>query len=251
MSGTSERPPVRTRESTERAVDEGAVAEWKAERYAAFHATMTDEAEPFPCTFAVEGHLAGDLRYQFPDAPDAGDGYPGFAAGLASFLADESVPAITSLVVMFGSTPERSQSWYADRFWGALDYLRANDPEPWPEDRPRDPSHPEWTFCYAGEPLFMVARTPEYDRRRSRYTPHGLEVTVQPRSVFDGLEADTERGAAARRVIRERLADYDDADRHPDIGDFGDGDAREWQQYLLPEDGGDSVEDLPLSVAGD
>lgn len=239
---------VRSREAVESAIDAGDIADWKADRYAAFHATMTDETDPYPCTFAVEGHRDGDLRYCFPSAPDENDEYPAFADGLTAFLADDSLPKITSLVALFEPTPDRSQQWYGDRFWGVLDYLREHDPEPWPDDHPRDPADPQWTFCYAGEPLFAVVRTPAYDRRRSRRTEYGFEITVQPRSVFDGLTADTERGQEARRVIRERLAAYDDVARHPDIGNYGDADAHEWQQYFLPESNERSVENIPLSI---
>ncbi len=95
--------------------------------------------------------------------------------------------------------------------------------------------------------MFVVARTPAYERRHSRYTPHGLELTVQPRWVFDGLGGDTEAGQRARRIIREQLADYDDVPRHPDIGDYGDPDVHEWEQYVLPDSNDERFDEFPVS----
>jgi hypothetical protein len=73
-------------------------------------------------------------------------------------------------------------------------------------------------------------------------------VTVQPRWVFDGLSADTDRGERVRRTIRARLESYDTVPPHPDIGPYGDDDSREWHQYFLPKVGDDRRAAFPFEV---
>lgn len=238
-----------TRERVERRIDEGRLAPWKERRYRTFHGELVDESPAFPCFFAVDAHEAGDLRYLFAEAPGSAAG-ESVADGLRAYLdRAPDIADITSLVVLF-EPPEGDPTveWYERQFWALLESLHDHDPEPWPGSVPSDPEDPEWAFSFAGTPLFLVARAPCYEARRSRHTPHGLEVTVQPRWVFDGLGADTERGREARRIIRERLEDYDGVPPHPDIGAYGDEDSREWRQYFLPRGDGDRRASFPFEV---
>ncbi|WP_254546591.1 YqcI/YcgG family protein [Halomarina pelagica] len=227
----------------------GDLAEWKATRYLDFHDTMVDTESPFPCYFAVDAHKNGDLRYLFAPDPTSDAGREAVAEGLREYLAEvDSIGDITSLVVFFEPPDgERSAEWYESTFWDVLAYLAEHDAEPWPSSIPQDPTHPEWTFCFDGRPLFMVARAPFYDERRSRHTPHGLEITIQPRSVFEGLGAETIRGQLARKAVRSRLRAYDDVDPHPDIGDYTDPESSEWKQYFLPESNDETTDRFPLS----
>jgi hypothetical protein len=240
------RSPLRTRDAVERAIDDGTLADWKTRRYEAFHETMTDS---FVCYFAVDAHEAGDMRYLFPERPDSAAGRETFATGLADYIDElDALPQLTSLVVAFEPTDEGGQAWYRERFWDLLEHLHRNDPAPWPDDVPSDPTDPQWTFCYAGEPLFLVARAPSYEQRHSRHTPHGLEVTIQPRAAFEGLTGDTPQGRRARQIIRDRLDDYDDAPRHPAIGNYGDPDSHEWKQYFLPDEDVERDREFPFAV---
>lgn len=237
-----------TRTQIESAIDDGDLAPWKTERYRAFHRTMTDEEVPFPCHFAVDAHQDGDLRYLFAPAATTEAGRSVVADGLAAYL-DEArdIADITALAAFFEPLDgDRSVADYHEQVWDLLATLHRNDPEPWPDEVPTDPDDPEWEFCYAGEPMFVVARAPAYDRRHSRHAPHGLELTVQPRWVFDGLGAETEAGQRARAVIRRRLAEFDDVPRHPAIGDYGDPETREWEQYVLPDDNERRFEEFPV-----
>jgi FPC/CPF motif-containing protein YcgG len=239
---------IETRARIESAIGDG-LAEWKERRYRAFHETMTDQEVPFPCYFAVDAHRDGDLRYLFAPSANTEAGKATVADALEEYLdRAPDIADITALAVFFEPRDdERSVEEYRDTGWELLAYLHRHDPEPWPEDVPSDPQDTEWEFCYAGEPMFVVARGPAYERRHSRYTPHGLEITVQPRWVFDGLGGDTEAGQRARRIIRERLADYDDVPRHPDIGDYGDPGVHEWEQYVLPESNEERFDEFPIS----
>ena len=145
------------------------------------------------------------------------------------------------------STDEQPAETYKRQFWDLLKDLGGRDPEPWPETVPRDPGHPKWRYCFAGEPVFIVARAPFYEARRSRYTPHGLEITIQPAGVFEGLSGMTDKGQKARSTIRDRLADYDAIPKHPDSGDYSDPRRYEWKQYMLPETNDESIARCPLS----
>ena len=230
------------------AIERGVIADWKARRYETFHRTMTDEESPYPCYFAVDAEEDGLFRYTFPGAPDASDARVRLARALEAYLADyESIGDLSSLVVLFEPPPdEQAPGTYKRQFWDVLRDLGERDPEPWPRTVPTDPGHPKWRYCFAGEPVFLVARAPFYERRRSRYTPHGLEITVQPAGVFDGLSGMDEGGQRARSVIRDRLAEYDSVSRHPDSGDYADPRRHEWKQYMLPETNAESVARCPL-----
>ena len=119
------------------------------------------------------------------------------------------------------------------------------------DEIPTDPDDSRWEFCFGGEPLFPTSRAPFYTERKSRYSPVGLEITFQPRAVFEGITADTEAGRRAREAIQSRMADYDGVCPHADLGDWGvDGD-REWTQYLFREDDDASPEACPLRPTRD
>ncbi|ELZ04968.1 hypothetical protein C481_03427 [Natrialba asiatica DSM 12278] len=114
----------------------------------------------------------------------------------------ESIGEYPSLVVLFrppeadpAVADEPSAEAYKRQFWGVLEYLQDHDPEPWPASVLTDPEHPKCQYCFAGEPTFLVGRALFYERRRSRFTPHGLEITVQPWGVFGGTDRTRRRGA--------------------------------------------------------
>lgn len=69
---------------------------------------------------------------------------------------------------------------------------------------------------------------------------------MQPGGVFDNLTGLDDAGQEARTIIRERQAEYDNIERHPDIGDLVDPRARQWKQFLLPEMNEESVVQCPL-----
>lgn len=232
----------------ERRLDRDDLAGWKATRYRTFRETMTDESSPYPCHFAVEAQREGFFRYIFPGPPTDEDALADLVDPLAEFLDRyESFGTYPSLVMLF-RPPEDDPSAeaYKRQFWSVLRYLQEHDPAPWPSSVPTDPGHPKWQYCFAGEPMFLVGRAPFYEKRRSRFTPHGLEITVQPWGVFDGLTGLDDEGQEARTVIRERLTAYDDVGKHPDAGDFVDPRTREWKQYMLPETNEESVARCPL-----
>lgn len=236
------------RSEIEDAIDAGELAAWKERRYTQFRETMRDT--PYPCHFAVEAERNGAARFLFVGNPKDRDTLIEVKEGVQQYLeAYQSIADRTTLVIFFNVPDDAwSERTYRDQFWRTLEFLNERDPEPWPSDVPADPTHPDWEFCFCGESMFVVGRAPFYTARKSRYTPAGLEITIQPRRVLDEVSGDTEEGQRARAVIRDRLAEYDDVAPHPDIGDYGDPDTREWEQYLLPTSNDESLEEFPFTI---
>lgn len=177
----------------------GNLADWKADRYRTFFETMTDESSPYPCYFAVEAQREGDFRYVFSGVPTDEDTLADLVNPVSEFLDRyESFGEYPSLVLLF-RPPEDDLSVeeYKRQFWTVLRFLQENDPAPWPASVPTDPDHPKWQYCFAGEPIFLVGRAPFYEKRQSRFTPHGLEITVQPWDIFDGLTGLDDEGQEA------------------------------------------------------
>ncbi|MBL7488743.1 YqcI/YcgG family protein [Frankia sp. AgB1.9] len=204
--------------------------------------TLKSEAEPFPCVFAVAAANSGGLRFGFVDDLYDEQTWSVLPDILASYLATyQSISRNTSLVVFFGSgngtAGQESDDvlGYERRFWSLLRYLHDSDGEPWPSDIPTDTDDPAWEFSFRGSPIFVVCNTPAHRRLRSRSNPV-FNITFQPRWVFEGLAPTTPRGAAARKVIRERLRRMDEVDSTPLLGSYGDPANREWKQYFLRDD---------------
>ena len=225
----------------------GLLPDWGPEYVSELHATLDSAERPFPCTFGVAAARRGGLRYGFVEDSDDERSWWPLLDILTEYLKiyQEIGGRDTSLVVFFRRREQESaapapMAEYRDRFWRILRFLHAHDEEPWPMDIPRDAEDAQWEFSFGGEPIFVVCNTPAHTARRSRHS-EGFLITFQPRWVFEGLEADTPRGAAARRTIRRRLAAYDAVEASPALGDYGDPANREWKQYFL----GDGNQDEP------
>ena len=245
--------PLFDRRTLRDRVESGDIDDWRAERYRSFRATLTSDADPYPCTFAVEAEEEGLFRYLFATTDE--EGHERVARGLETYLDSyEEIGRFSSLAVFF-EPPAEGEEWgpgrYKRAFWDVLRHLNRNDPAAWPPEVPTDPEHPKWEFCFGGEPLFLVARAPFYDERRSRHAEHGLEITVQPKSLLSDLSGLTDEGQRIRSVIRSRLEAYDDVPMHPDSGDFEDPRTTEWKQYMLPETNAESVARVPLEPRDD
>ncbi|WP_224270945.1 YqcI/YcgG family protein [Haloprofundus salinisoli] len=232
----------------ENAIETGELIAWKKQRYLEFRKTMRETR--YPCHFAVQAERTDSARYLFAGDARNRDALLKVREGLRQYLERyQSIAKRTTLVIFFEPTTEdQSEQEYRDQFWRVLELLNRQDPEPWPSDVPDDPNDPEWEFCFSGEPMFIVGRAPFYTDRKSRYTPYGLEITIQPRRTLDDISGDTMEGQRARSVIRDRLTDYDDVEPHPDIGDYGDPSTREWKQYLLPTSNEEGLSEFPFEI---
>ena len=236
---------------------------WLQTHYRTFRESMLGERDgsPFPCYFGIDVERRGELLYAACESTTDPAALLRLRDVLLEYLDTYAEHADRAPLAVFCMPPNGEPAFdrddapgeahYHERLWHVLEFLHVHDPEPWPDDIPVDPDDSRWEFCFGGEPLFPTSRAPFYTERKSRYSPVGLEITFQPRAVFEGITADTEAGRRAREAIQSRMADYDGVCPHADLGDWGvDGD-REWTQYLFREDDDASPEACPLRPTRD
>ena len=223
---------------------------WLQDHYRTFRESMIGDKDgsPFPCYFGIEVEREGDLLYAACESTTDPAALLRFRDTLAEYLdAYQDHAERAPLAVFFAPLDDdATEADYHERLWHVLEFLHVHDPEPWPDDIPTDPADPHWEFCFAGEPMFPTSRAPFYDERLSRYSPIGLEITFQPRAVFEGITADTEAGQRARDAIQSRMEAYDGVCPHADLGDWGVEGDLEWTQYLFREDETQSPDECPL-----
>ncbi|MFC7202513.1 YqcI/YcgG family protein [Haloferax namakaokahaiae] len=236
-------------------IADGELPAWAVQHYETFRETMLGEHDgsPFPCYFGIESERQGDALYTFVDSMTHKDDLLALRDTLLEYI--DVYPDYSercSLVAFFKPPAEDlSEAEYHEHLWHVLQFLHVNDPEPWPEDIPTDPDNSEWEFSFGGEPMFPTTRAPFYDQRMSRYCPWGLEITFQPRALFDGITADTEAGQQAREVIQRRIEDYDGVCPHADLGDWGVEGDREWHQYMFSADESQAPDECPIRITRD
>jgi len=185
---------------------------WLQDHYRTFRESMLGERDdsPFPCYFGIEVEREGDLLYAACESTtdpaallrlrdvlvEYLDAYADHAdrAPLAVFFRPKAIPVSRTTTSGCGTSSSSSTSTTPSR--GPTTF------------RPiRTPRASSSVSAAAAVPRPLAHRF--YDERKSRYSPVGLEVTFQPRAVFDGLTADTEAGQHARETIRERMGEYD------------------------------------------
>ncbi len=235
-------------------VEQDTVPSWVGDHWHSFKDGLLGERNgtPFPCFFGAESVANGDPLYTVVPSLSDADALLSFRDTLLEYLAcyqDHNDRA--SLVTFFKPPAEPlSEAEYHEALWHILQFLHVHDPEPWPEDIPTDPDNRYWEFSFGGEPMFPTCRAPFYDRRKSRYCPIGLEITFQPRALFENMNVtgDTVAGQHAREVIQDRLEGYDGVCPHADLGDWGVEGDREWPQYMLSEDDEQAPSRCPITI---
>lgn len=243
--------------TVESRVASGAAPDWVAAHWNTFRDGLLGERNdtPFPCFFGVESIENGDPLYTAVPSMTDKDALLDLGRTLRTYLDVYQDHSDRASLVTFFKPPRRklTEAEYHESLWHILQFLHVHDPEPWPEEIPTEPDDPYWEFCFAGEPIFPTCRAPFYETRKSRYCPVGLEITFQPRALFEnlGVTADTDAGQQARDVIHDRLEGYDGVCPHADIGDWGVEGDREWPQYMLSEDDQQAPTHCPITVSRD
>jgi len=243
--------------TVEERVESGAAPDWVAAHWHTFRDGLLGERNdaPFPCFFGVESVANGDPLYTAVPSMTDKDALLNLGQTLLSYLDVHQEYSDRASLVAFFKPPERelSEAEYHEALWHILQFLHVHDPEPWPDDIPTDPDDPYWEFSFDGEPMFPTCRAPFYDTRKSRYCPIGLEITFQPRALFEelGVTADTSAGQHARELIHDRLEDYDGVCPHANLGDWGVEGDREWPQYMLSEDDEQALDECPIKITRD
>lgn len=205
---------------------------WQRVVFSEFESTLTSRSRQFPCIFGVTGFKKDQLRFAFPDplTPES------LAPILRDYLKDaRSFGRMTSLVVFARPGPVQSIEDYRHRFWDVLDGLERLDETPRPKEIPENLNDSMWEFCFAGEPIFVVCNTPAHVLRQSRRSTSFM-ITFQPRWVFEGI-TDTKDPAALRslEMVRERLEEFDAIAPTPVLGQYGDAENREFEQYFIDD----------------
>jgi len=245
---------LRTQAELESRVESGAAPDWVAAHWNSFRDGLLGGRNdtPFPCFFGAESVANGDPLYTAVPSTTDKDALSNLGRTLLEYLDTWREYSDRASLVTFFKPPERAlpEAEYHETLWHVLQFLHVHDPEPWPEDIPTDPDDPYWEFCFGGEPIFPTCRAPFYDDRKSRYCPIGLEITFQPRALFESLDvtAETEAGQHARDVIQDRLESYDGVCPHADLGDWGVEGDREWPQYMLSSDETQAPRTCPITV---
>ncbi|MFB4390599.1 MULTISPECIES: YqcI/YcgG family protein [unclassified Pseudomonas] len=194
----------------------------------------------FPCLFGRKAVAATTCHIVFARAEQPAND---IARGLADYVRlIGPIPLKqrigTPLLVFLESGADGALAEQQALAWKILQQVHARDPQPWPQDVPRDPHDTQWSFCFAGMPLFINMSFPAHRRMKSRNLGSSITFVINPRESFEEVaSARTESGQRIRARIRERVARYNDGVMPDSLGFFGQDDNFEWQQYQLQEPG--------------
>ena len=207
-------------------------ADWKHVVFKEFESTLLSKTRPFPCLFGVAGFQKNQLRFAFSEDMRAEE----IITPLAHFVKNCRRYGVNTSLVIF-SKPRNVDTIdaYNSRFWTLLRDLAKLDKHAWPQDICTEIDTPEWEFCFAGEPIFVVCNTPAHVQRQSRRSS-AFMVTFQPRWVFENLLGTDKSASKAFNSVRSRLVEFDLSEPSPHLGKYGQAEVREFRQYFLLED---------------
>lgn len=213
--------------------------EWQQDAFRRFGQMIADEDRMFPCIPGRHGYLSDSLRFGFAGDPVNDEAMDQVAQLLQQYgEISRDTGKYASLVIFFETTEAMKRYTvedYENLFWSVLSRVSAKDQLPWPAHIPQDPTHHNWEYCFSGHPYFAFCGTPAHQNRRSRWAPYFL-ITFQPRWVFDEINESTAFGRNMRRLIRQKLVEYDGVPVHPSLKWYGQADNLEWEQYFLRDD---------------
>jgi FPC/CPF motif-containing protein YcgG len=217
--------------------------QWLGPAVESFRAEIGDRR--YPCTFGHRALLDRELWYTWAD-PDKPSTLP---RDLTAFL-DQTLPAPGRQVLAVFVKPPRQPATHEqhdETFWALLGHALEHDSQPWPADVPSDPADENWEFCFGGTPMFVFAMAPTNILRRSRNAGDCLVSVFVPKYAFGGVEVGTTIGNATRTGIRRRLEVWDPVPIHPSLGTIDVMSAREWEQYVVPDDDSAMHQTCPLA----
>ncbi|MBA1200996.1 YqcI/YcgG family protein [Pseudomonas capeferrum] len=205
----------------------------------------------FPCLFGRKAVAAKTCHIVFARAAHLASD---IARGLGDYIRTiEPIPLkqrIGSPLLVFLET--RAGSTLAEQqamAWSVMQEVHLHDPQPWPQQVPRDPDDTQWSFCYAGMPLFINMSFPGHVHMKSRNLGDAIAFVINPRESFDEVaSATTESGQRIRARIRERVREYNEGVMPESLGFFGQEDNFEWKQYQLQEAGSLKPSRCPFHV---
>ena len=213
---------------------------WQQTSYQTLNNMVTNEKNMYPCIPAQQGFSLDQLRFGFVCDPRNENAATEFANCIKEYgELSRTAGKYTSLAILFETPQDLIESYdvedYRNLFWNLLSQVTTLDEKDWPDDIPDDPSHYGWEFCFDGEPYFVFCATPAHKARKSRHFP-SLLLALRPRFVFTKMNNSTPFGRNLKKLIRQRIEEYDDISAHPDLKWYGQEDNHEWKQYFLSDD---------------
>jgi FPC/CPF motif-containing protein YcgG len=213
---------------------------WAGPAFRQVIGALTDEL--FPCLFARRANYLQSGWLAFVDSVETEAGRELIRRAVIAYYGELDIHSrertMTPLIVVVKpSDPALSLPEYRAQAWGLFQYLHDHDPVPWPVDVPTDPDRGDWTFCFGGRQLFSNVSSPAHRLHRSRNLGDSLVFAMQPRTNFDQVAGNNEKGRAVRAEIRRRVEHYDGRPASH-LGFYGTPENREWIQ-MTPMDGED------------
>lgn len=214
--------------------------DWQQDAFRQFGSMIADADNKYPCIPGRHGFLTNNLRFGFANDPRDEQAISEVSQLLKEYGGCARDTGKYASLVIFFKTPEEMLNDfrvddYEQLFWSVLSRVSAKDETPWPEAISTDPSHHSWEFCYDGQPYFAFCSTPSHEARKSRMSPHFL-IAFQPRFVFEEINDSTPFGRNMKKLIRQKLVEYDGIPAHPSLKWYGQEDNHEWKQYFLRDD---------------
>jgi uncharacterized protein len=213
---------------------------WQRNAFIEFSNTIADKDNTYPCVPGRQGFLMNHLRFGFLGDPREASTASKMAEIIKEYgQCSRNTGKYASLVLLFETPEDLKESYlvedYEQLFWTLLNEVSKHDQKDWPEEISKDPNHFSWEYCFGGEPYFAFCATPAHYNRKSRHFSSFL-IALQPRWVFEEINDSTEFGRKMKKLIRQRLLDYDGIPAHPTLKWYGQQDNHEWKQYFLRDD---------------
>lgn len=224
-----------------------AAAERRPAWFAPTHRRFADRltgSPAYPCPFGVQAQKRHDNWFAALDGEYGPQEMRELAWSIRTFRDLSRTSRSRQSLIIFVGPPETDRPLSLDplleqdhaHVWDILSALSELDPDPWPRDHPQDVRHPDWQWCFVGEPWFVFAASPAHRARRSRNLSDCLTLVFQTMDVFDGLIEHERAWLSTKERIRSQLRQYDAVPPHPHLGDLSKAPEHRWRHALLPDD---------------
>lgn len=223
---------------------------WVSSSYDLFKQTMTSEDEPFPCHFAKLGIENSGFRYSYINEEELSNPNV-FKESLIHYLNSYLKLKWPSVLVVFIKTESTlSLSNHEKKFWEILQYLINIDTKKRPAEIPENPNNNKWQFCFNGTPIFITGHSNMYKKRKSRHSHSDMMLVIQTMETLKPVAGNSKKSSMIRKVIRDRVSEFDEISVTNLLGSYPDIDSLEWKQFWLPDNNDNStyLDKCPLKL---
>ncbi|MFP3726709.1 YqcI/YcgG family protein [Priestia filamentosa] len=218
------------------------IPEWGKKAFAKFEREVL--IENYPCQAAVDAFKDEMLYFTFVDSIYKYYSLKQFAEGIKHYV-EKIAPQNkkTALIALFRERgPVQAIKEYERQFWDTVQYLHVVDEGGWPQHIAKTPNHPNWQFCFAGQPFSLICQTPAHEKRKSRYSPN-FTIVFQPREI---LEEENEELRDFVTEVKKEVVAYDQISPHPALGWNTSQQQKEWRKYFLRDTNDTPVGQCPF-----